>query len=531
MEPTELTLGDYLQILDRRKWSILIPALGIIAIAAITAVVLPSIYKSSSTILIEEQEIPADFVMATVTSYAEQRLQAINQRIMSSTRLMEIVNNYGLYRDLREKKTTDEIVSKMREDVKLEPMSFDVMDRRTGRERTATIAFTLSYEAKESPQRVQQVASQLASLFLKENLEVRERQTQETSQFLEDEAKRVKADLDAIETEIALFKGKHINELPEMLPMNLQTLNRMENDVDRLNEQLRTLKEREGYLETQLSITEPEFEKKWNVIIPEDEKRLEMLEVQLISLLTRCTEEHPDVIKTRAEISELKAKLDIPEEEDADAKDRLPENPAYITLASQLAGVRSDMDSIAGQMRSLGVKIEEYHRRIEAAPKYEEEYNSLQIERNNLQRKYDDLLGKASEADVAYGLEREQKGERFTLIDPARLPEKPYKPNRLAILLIGIVLGTGAGVGFAALREFTDNSVRSTEQLARTTSLPVLSAIPEIVTPEDARRNRRMRNLKIAGVVVAAIAAVLIFHFFVMDLYIFQAKLMRRLGI
>jgi succinoglycan biosynthesis transport protein ExoP len=498
MEPTELTIEDYLQILQRRKWSLLAPMVVIVAIAAITAVVLPSIYKSSSTILIEEQEIPADFVMATVTSYAEQRLQAINQRIMSSTRLMEIINTYGLYMDLREKKTTDEIVSKMREDVKLEPMSFDVVDRRTGRERTATIAFTLSFEAKESPQKVQRVASQLATLFLKENLEVRERQTQETSQFLEDEARRVKEDLDTIETEIARFKEQHINELPEMLSMNLQTLNRMENDVDRLQEQLRSLKEREGYLQSQLSVTEPEFEKKWNVVIPEDEKRLEMLEVQLISLLTRCTEEHPDVIKTRAEIAELKAKLDIPEEEDPDAKDKLPENPAYITLASQLAGVRSDIDSTSGQMRKLTVKIEEYHRRIEAAPKYEEEYNSLQIQRNNLQRKYDDLLRKASEADVAYGLEREQKGERFTLIDPARLPEKPYKPNRLAILLIGIVLGTGAGVGFAALREFTDNSLRSTEHLARATGMPVLSAIPEIVTPADARRIHRIRIIKIA---------------------------------
>ncbi|MBU0482803.1 MAG: chain-length determining protein, partial [Proteobacteria bacterium] len=183
MEPTEKTLNDYVAIVKRRKWSFILPATIVFVAAAVVALALPSVYKSTSTILIEEQDIPAEFVMTSVTSYAEQRLQSIHQRIVSYTKLLEMINRFNLYPDLKERWTTEEIVEKMREDIILEPISTDVVDRRTGRPSVATIAFTLSYEGK-SPQVVQRVANTLASLFLEENLQVREKQATETSEFL-----------------------------------------------------------------------------------------------------------------------------------------------------------------------------------------------------------------------------------------------------------------------------------------------------------------------------------------------------------
>ncbi|MFL7867904.1 MAG: GNVR domain-containing protein, partial [Anaerolineales bacterium] len=135
------------------------------------------------------------------------------------------------------------------------------------------------------------------------------------------------------------------------------------------------------------------------------------------------------------------------------------------------------------------------------------------------------------EARVSQGLETEQKGERFTLIDPARLPEKPYKPNRLAILLIGAVLGIGAGIGFAALREFSDTSVRSIEQLTTATSFPVLATIPVIVTEREISRQRVKRFAWVVGIVLVLIAGVAAFHFQVMDLNVFWAKFVRHMAI
>lgn len=518
MEPNLMTPKDYLEIIKRRKWSLILPAIIVFLAAGIVAVALPSIFKSTSTILIEEQDIPSDFVMATVSTYAEQRLQSINQRIMSSSRLIDIINRFDLYTDLRKKWITDEIVEKMREDIVLEPISAEVLDRRTGRAAAVTIAFTLSYEGR-NPDMVQRVSNMLASLFLSENLKIREQQAKETFEFLDKELEKIKAELADSDTKIAAFKEKNINALPELLQVNIQSLNNLENNMERLNEQLRSLKEHEGYLQTQLAAIPPDEESM------RDEHRLEELKVELALLSTRYSDEYPDVKKAKADIGELEKKVAQFE------KSGNPDNPAYVTLASQLASTRSEIDSVRRQILEFQKKTDEYRSRIEATPRVEEAYQAMVNERNNLQAKFDDLMGKVMESRVSQGLEKEQKGERFTLIDPARFPEKPFKPNRLAIMLIGIVLGIGAGIGFASFREFSDDAVWSVEQLLRLSSFPVLTSIPEILIPKDITRRQVTRIAVACGVVLVIAVGLTVFHYMVMDLDIFWAKVMRRLAI
>jgi polysaccharide chain length determinant protein (PEP-CTERM system associated) len=516
------SLKDYLDVVRRRKQSLILPFAAIFLLSAAIAVILPPIYQSTSTILIEEQEIPSDFVMATVTSFAEQRLQSIHQRIMSTSRLLGIINRFRLYEDLKGKLTTEQIVGRMRRSIRLETISAEVVDRRTGKPSSATIAFTLTFEGKGVPEKVQRVANVLASLFLEENLQVRERQTKETYQFLEDEMKKLRLQLDEIEAKIAVFKEQHIEELPEVFQVNLQSLESTERNIERLNEQLRSLKEREGYLQTQLASLAPTDK------MNEDMRRLRELRVQLANLKTRFTDAYPDVIKTKEEIARLEKQV---AGENGLSDGGRPDNPAYVTLASQLASTQADIDSVKRQIQDLRRKAEDYRQRIEASPKVEESYKVMLIERNNTQAKYDDLVQKYMEARVAHGLEKEQKGERFTLIDPARLPEKPYKPNRVAIIMIGLILGAAAGVALASVREYTDNSVRSAEALSLATRFPVLAGIPEIRTAGDLRRRRRLRLIKIATLILVCVGGLAVVHFWVMDLHIFWAKLMRRLAI
>ncbi|MFO7716459.1 GumC family protein [Desulfosarcina sp.] len=519
MEEQTLEIGDYVDILKRRKWSLLLPALLVMALAGAVAFLLPSIYKSTATILIEEQDIPADFVMTTVTGYAEQRIQSTQQRIMSSTRLMEIVKRFNLYAEYLDRWTIEEIVEKMREDIQLELISADTIDRRTGRPTAATIAFTLSYEGKQAAT-VQRVTDNLVSLFLSENLQVRQRQTTETTEFLEEEAQRVRGQLDELEQKVSAFKEIHLNSLPEMIQVNIRSLDNYESSLERIDEQIRMLREREGYLETQLaSIPETENTEK---------QRLRQLELELVDLQTRFTEDYPDVKKMQREIAELKkrmaAKSAVP-----DSQREMPDNTAFITLASQLSSTRAEIKSLSQQKADLSAKADSFRQRIENTPKIEQEYNNLILDRKNTQAKYEDLLRKTMEANVAMGLEKEQKGERFTLIDPARLPEKPYKPNRLAIVLIGVVLGVGAGVGFAALREFSDQAIHNPEGLAKISSLPILVSIPDILTPMD-RSSRRFKRLAWSVAALVGIGAcVFAFHSLVMDVNVFWAKLMRKL--
>jgi polysaccharide chain length determinant protein (PEP-CTERM system associated) len=523
MQQMPMTPRGYLEIVRRRKWSLALPALIIFLLAGIVALALPSIYQSQSTILIQEQEIPEDFVTATVTGFAEQRIQQINQRIMSFSRLLEIIQRFELYPELKDRWTTEEIVAKMRKDTVLEPVSAEIVDTRTGRPTAATIAFTLSYAGK-NPKKVQQVANTLTSLFLEENLQVREKQAQETSAFLEGEMDRVKAELAGIDSKIAVFKEEHINKLPEMLQLNLQTLNNIERNIELSSQQLRTLKEKEEYLETQLASITPYQEENTS------RQRLEELKVQLVHLTKRFSEEYPDVKKTRAEIADLEAQLKDSDANPGEGKNR-PDNPAYINLAAQLASTNSEMESVKRQLEELNAGAEEYRSRIAGTPRVEEAFNVLMASRSNTQAKYDDLMRKHMEARVAQGLEKEQKGERFTLIEPPRLPEKPFKPNRLAIMLIGCVLGAGAGIGLAALREFSDDTVRNGDSLTAATRFPVLAAIPEVMTAKDIARRRIKRFGWAAAAVGVVVLGLAVFHFMVMDLNIFWAKLMRRFAL
>ena len=519
------TLNDYIDIAKRRKWSFM-TIFGIFVVGfTVVAMFLPPVYKSAATILIEEQEIPQNFVMATVTSFVEQRLQSINQRIMSTSRLLEVINTFDLYTNLRDRWTTEEIVEKMREDVKLEPISADVVDRRTGRPTMATIAFTLSYEGRDTPRKIQQVADRLTSLFLEENLQIRERQTEEISKFLQEEINRQKQEVEEVEKKIVAYKEAHINELPEMLQVNIQGLNNTQRSLERLEDQLSTLGEREGYLETQLSSTEPE-----NKTADPDKRRLEELKLQMVNLKSRFSDDHPDVKKLKTEISELEKQI-YPTGKPASFGQDLPDNPAYITLASQLSSVKAEIAFVREQMKNLEEEEKVYLKRIENSPRVEQEYNTLLIERNTSAAKYDDLMRKIMEARVAQNLEKENKGERFTIIDPARLPEKPFKPNRLAIILIGVVLGIGAGIGVSFVRELSDDSVRNAEDLASATSFPVLANIRVIMTDKEMRLIRKKRYVKVIASMIILVGAIVIFHYFIMDLDIFWAKVMRRLAI
>jgi polysaccharide chain length determinant protein (PEP-CTERM system associated) len=457
--------------------------------------------------------------MTTVTSYAEERLQTINQRVMSSTKLLEIINRFNLYADLKEKWTTEEIVDRMRKQIKFETISANIIDRRTGNPTAATIAFSLAYEGKE-PAVVQQIANVLASLYLEENLRVREQQTTGASKFLEDEMKSVQASLAGLDAKLAVFKQKNLNSLPELSQTNLQELDRTEREIDQMNDRLRTLKQQEGYLQTQLASIPSDS-------ATSDKTRLQELRVKLVELKSRYSDEYPDVKKTKSDVATLEKQLRASGHENLSK----PDNPAYVTLSSQLTSTQAEIDSVKRQVAMLQNKKDGYRGRIEASPRVEEGYRTILSERNNMQAKYDDLMKKYMEAKVAHGMEKEQMGERFTLIDAAKLPEKPVSPNIPAILLIGLILGIGAGAGVASLQEYNDQSVRGFDELARVTGFPVLASIPEIINQEDISARKKTFRKVAAGVGIAVIAGLLIFHFFVMDLDVFWARLMRRMGI
>lgn len=488
MENQIRTVHDYLDILKRRKKNLILPVLIVFSIAMFIVLIYPPVYRSTATILIEEQELPAAYVQTTIAGFAEQRLQSLNQRIMSSTKLLEIINRFNIYQDLRKKEPVEEVVATMRKDIKFRTISADIANpQRGGSPSPITIAFTLSYEGRD-PQTVQQIASVLSSLFLEENLKVREEKARGASKFLGVETASVQKQLAEIDAKIARYKEKHSLELPELLQVNVSSLERVENETNNLRQRLTTLREKEGYLRSQLST------------VPRDDATLlRELKAKLTQLQSRYSEKHPDVIKTNREIAELRNRNDA----SRSAKNSTgtppvpdqPDNPAYVNLASQLAGVQAEIEMVRRQSGEMSRKRDEYYRRMEAAPRIEQSYKALLAERNSIQLKVDDLMKKSLEAKTAQGLEREKMGERFTVIDPAMLPEKPVKPNIPVILFTALFLGIGMGVGMVSLQEFNDRSVRNPKALFAVTQVPVLAAIPYIITEKEIRERMNVRKL------------------------------------
>ncbi len=520
-EEIRMSVKDLVAVAKRRALAIAIPAVTVFLLSVIVVIVWKPVYRSTCTILIEDQEMPREYVTPTLTSYAEQRLQTIHQRIMSASRLMELINRFDLYADERKRLTTEEIIEEMRtKDITFETVTADVVDPRTGKPTEATIAFTVSYEGR-NPVIVQQVANALASLYLEENIKVVGQQTESATKFLEEEMRAVQATLAELEKRIAAYKERNTRALPELLQFNLQTLDWSERNYDQLKDELRALQERESYLQTQLATVAPDT-------INQDKERLKELRVLLVSLKARYSDEYPDVRKTKAEIAELEKKLRTQANEQSEVPAK-PDNPAYIALASELASVQSKISSAKQQIEEIDRKRNEYRRRLEMYPRVAEGYMNLMVERNNTQAKYDDLMKKVMEAKVARGLEREQMGTRFTLIDPARLPEKPVRPNRPLILLLGIMLGLGAGIGSASIQEASDRSVRQSEDLTRSFPLPVLAEVPEIVTLKDELKSRKRLKIIMGVSVISLTILALVVHFFIMDLDILWARVMRRL--
>ena len=575
-----MSVSDIKGIVRRRKKGFILCFLLIFFIAGVISLVLPPIYLSQSTILIENQQIPDDYVKSSITSYVEERLEMIKQQVMSRTRLMGIIEEFGLYREMRERYTTEETVAKMRDDINLETINADVMDRRTGRPSEATIAFTLSYEGK-IPSTVQRVANVLASLYLEENLRTREQQASNTTAFLQQELDELKDQIDLFQDRISAFKKAHYGELPEFSSVNLQAVARLNRDLDQISIQIDLLKERKILLEGQLANVDPLLP-----VVTEDGKmamnpqeRLKYLRLELISLQGILTEKHPDIIRLRQSIQELESRVQGDDDsigkvrrlnevkgELADAEGRLgpkhPEviklskevenlsqeveklkvesavfrlgeqeadNPAYINLKTQLASTQMEIESLEGQRKKIDQEISDYEKRLENAPMVEQEYNNLTRDYENAKFKYNEIMHKLMEARVAQGMEESQKGERFTIVEAAQLPEKPYKPNRMAIMLIGFVLALGAGVGIAAVRESLDISIKTADELFSLTGAPVLSVIPEMESDEEARARKRRTGIFIMAGIGAAAVAVILVHFYVMPLEILWIKIQKRM--
>lgn len=577
-EENTKSLQDYLAMLKRHKGKMLLIAGGLFVLTVLVAINLPSVYRATATILIEQQEIPADLVRTTVTSYADQRIQVISQRVMTTANLKRIIDKFGLYTEEQKTETLSTILEQMKEDIQLEMVSADVVDPVSGRPTQATIAFTLSFNS-ESPKTAQEVANELVSLYLDENLKRRSEAAAETTNFLALEGDKLREQIADLEKQLAVFKENHASSLPELQSLNLQLMDRTEQQLVEVERQINAAKERKVYLQAQLAQINPNS----NIYSATGERiygaedRLKSKEAEYVTLSASYGSNHPDVIKMQKEIdalrqevggetdnSQLILQLDNKRADLATMLDRYsdshpdvkklkqeianlekmaarptkikpvstakPDNPAYIQLQAQLEAAEAELRAMSASKAKMNAKLSDFEQRLTQAPQVEREYHTLMRDYENATAKYREVKAKQMEADMAQAMEKDRKGERFSLIEPPMFPEEPFKPNRKAIVFLGFILSIGGAVGFVIVKESFNKAIFGSHQLMAATGAPPLVVLPYIYTTEDIVNAQRLKQKIVISSVVVLVGIVLFLHFVVKPLDVLWYVAMRKFG-
>ncbi len=497
-----LDIHDYIEIFLRRKWYFVIPFVVIVMAAVLYAFSLPKMYRATTLILVTPQKVPESFVRPTVTSRIEDRLQSIGQEIMSRTRLEQVIAEFKLYSEEARSLSREEVVELMRKDVKVE------LKGKEG-------YFTISYVGKD-PRVVTMVTNKLASLFIEENLKLREQQAQGTSEFLSVELNTMRTKLEAQEATITDFKKQHLSELPEQRDANLKMLEQLQAQSQKVNDNLKAAQDRKVMVQKHLSdikmqialgrpsaspentkeeeaatTTEPDLSKP-ELVTP---KGLSYYEGQLIharnhlgELKTKYTWKHPDIVRAEKYVADLEEKIEKLKVRDAGENMTARETAiASSRVAGLVRAVENQLIATELEIKRLGeedskikARMAGLQARVENTPMRELAMTNLARDYQNTKESYQSLLKKSQEAQQAENLERRQKGEQFKVIDPARIPEKPIQGKILRILLVGLLTGIACGLGMAFVREEMDRSFRDAGDLEATMAFKVLANIPKI---------------------------------------------------
>ena len=576
-EENTRSIGDYINVIRRRKRVLVITAGVVMTVIILAAFLWPKTYRSQAIILIEQQDIPTDLVRTTITSYAQQRIEEIKQRIMTIGNIIGIVEEFELYTERElERITRTEIAENFRRAVSIRPISAEVVDPRSGRPSLAIIAFSLSFDG-EVPSKVQKITNELTTLYLDENLKDRTAQTKSTSDFLTAESDLLLKQLEDLDDKVAIFKEQNKGALPEQNQFNLGVVDRTGLQIDGLTYQLKELKKRKVQLDgdlTQISPSAPTMLSNGQVVLGEAD-RLKAMQSQMRQYESAYHSEHPTLLRLRRELDALTGDSGLDQHEDMaeqlkqerdvlsalegkytadhpkilkskrviaslefrlsggiqDSAEVTPDNPAYLVLRSQLNATNADIRGSVENINILTEKLERYEGYLSRAPQIEKEYQSLLRDYQNTRMKYQEIRAKKMSADLAQSLESERKGERFTLIQPPELPIDPVSPNRTAMVFLAVILGLGAGLGVVIMLEAMTAAVFGAAEVTALTGIAPLAIIGYMETQEEEGHHNRKRILIVLGFVCMGLLAMLLFHLFVKPLDVTWYILLRKFGI
>jgi polysaccharide chain length determinant protein (PEP-CTERM system associated) len=456
------------------------------------SLVLPNRYESDTLILIQSQTIPNTLVKSIVTDDLTARVASLEEQVLSRTRLEEIIKHYDLFKDDIGKEPMEQMVDDLRKDIELTAVK-PIIKSRDQTLPGFSIAVTLS-----TAQLAQQVCAEITSKFLEENLRQRAQSASGATNFFQAQLDDAKRKIDEQDAKLADFKRKYLPELPEETQTNLNLLASMNGQLDVATQNLNRAQQDKAYTESQLvqQIAAWKAAQEGTDTHPTLERQLSNMQSELMTLEVRETPEHPDIVKLKAEIEQLKKQLS--EKGTApDAKTETEEHrpapgepPQVQQLRSQLRAYDEAIGAAKKTQERLQGQIELLQSRVQMSPMVEQQYKEITRDHQMALDFYDELLKKKNESEMATNLEQQQQGEHFVIMDPANLPKDPTFPNVPLFALGGLGGGLILGIFLAWLYEARDKTIRNVKDIEAWLGLPTLAMVPSLTLASRVKRFR-----------------------------------------
>jgi len=492
---SSVSIKRSLGALKRHGHIVFLSSLLLAILSIVVTSLLPNVYRATTTILVDPQKIPEKYVSSTITSDPNARMNTLTQQVLSSSRLQEIIDKDNLYPELRKKESREEVLDRMRDKIKIEL-------KQSPEPEQALSSFSISYEDKDR-MLVALITNQLASGFIDWNLKVRQQQALGTTQFLSSELQQAKEGLEEQESQLEAFKMTHAGATPDELNGNLQALSRLQAETQSNMDAISRL-DQERILLTQVKSMEIQ------TAPPTERERLlqekRRLENERWNLKRQFTDTYPDVIAVTEQLKNVDARLVTTP---APAKDSAESYDSNTQV--RLALIDKELQRHKQHLAELRQQMQSYQWKVDSVPVLETQLAKLTRNYEASKQNYQSLLDKRFSAGMSEELERQQQAERFTILDPAKTPEKPVRPKRLPIIAGLLVAAFLIPAVTVISIHFLSGSIRSEVEVREMLPLKirVLGTIPPITSRADLLRGRMIAVQTFIVSVIACTALVI----------------------
>jgi len=532
VEFRQRTPSEYLKILSRRKWLIILPVIAITAAVSWVVYRLPNIYESETLIVVKPSTLPNSVVPTVTEDSLTRQLTSIAQVVSSRSSLEPLVLKYDLYASERGRgEPIESVIDSMRNDIKVEV--------NTSRN-DITNGFNIRYRGR-NPKTTQAVTAELASKYIDEQTKNTVTSTASARQFIDQQVLQTKQELDAVDKQRLEFMQTNVGNLPSEASALVSQLTGLREQQKALMSETGRLQDRRSALQTQLTLVKKQSEQtrddlaenttdpKTTLAWAELAKRKADLEAEMQQLLATYKPKHPDVLAKQAQLESITKEMD---QMIAEWKEKIKQKQEKLANRPDLgvAGLTEEVKMVDGEIKRQQKALADNEKaigdiitRINNVPGAEVALGAIEREYQTKKTAYDQLLLQQQKIALGNEAATQQQGEGIEVIDPANLPSKPVAPKRLMLSAIGLAVGLGFGLFLAGIFEIPRLlTIQSSEDARHYTGLPVLVSVPELLTPQEARARPRMRRLLLAAGMVVTIVSIPVLALFLKVTHVFE---------